>query len=545
MVEGTCWGKTHATYYSQRNAEEAQYMPMLTSTTDTLGLGLETFDTLTEMCAMPQDPTLKARTKIVATVGPSCGEPEQLAELIRAGANVFRINMAHGTPEQQQVFVDRIRQISAELNEPIAILIDLAGPKFRLGELDGESIQCNQGDEFFFVSGESKAPNELTATYEPLINELSVGDHIMLADGTVSMIVEEKHEDRVRVRVDQHGIIRSRQGINLPGVTLSAPAISVVDHQNAIWAAKAGADFVSLSFVRSPDEVRTLKDIIRSKNSKAAVIAKIEKREALNRLEEIVSEADGIMVARGDLGVEIDVAEMPLAQKRIICVCHDFQKPVIIATQMLDSMHESARPTRAEVTDVANAILDGADACMLSGETAIGKHPQLAVQMMSRIARATEKSMADRPLREINRRENDKLQDVTWAVVRGAGTMAHSLRAKLVVVSSHSGRTALALSQQRSFAPTIGVSTKESTLRQMCLYWGVTPLRNAPADDIDQLIKHTDAWACKTGLTTRGDRIVIVGGSHLTAGSDHPQMASGVHDVVIVHEVEGEGVKRA
>jgi len=500
---------------------------------------LESFDTTTEYCAMPQDPSLKARTKIVATVGPSCSEPEQLSELIRAGVNVFRLNMAHGEPEQQQVIVDRVRQISTELNEPIGILVDLGGPKFRLGELDEESIYCNRDEEFFFVTGASQARNELVASYEPLVNELSTGDQIMLADGTVSMVVEEKLADRVRVRVLQQGTIRSRQGINLPGVHLSAPAISVNDHQHAIWAAKAGADFISLSFVRSPDEVRTLKDIIRSNNSKASVIAKIEKREALERLEEIVAEADGVMVARGDLGVEIDVAEMPLAQKRIIRTCQDFHKPVIIATQMLDSMHESLRPTRAEVTDVANAILDGADACMLSGETAIGKHPREAVEMMNRIARATEASMADSPLREMSNRQADKLQDITRAVVRGAGTMAHALRAKLVIVSSHSGRTALALSQQRSFVPTVGVSTEESTLRQMCLYWGVTPLRNAPAYDVDQLIKHTDDWACRFCLATRGDRIVIVGGSHLTAGSNDPKLASGVHDIVIVHEVEG------
>jgi len=359
----------------------------------------------------------------------------------------------------------------------------------------------------------------------------------MLADGTVSMAVEELSPGKAHLRVVQEGTIRSRQGINLPGIQLSAPAISVADHQHAIWAAKAGLDFVSLSFVRSPDEVRTLKDIVRSSGSSASVIAKIEKREALDRLDEIVAEADGIMVARGDLGVEIDVAEMPLEQKRIIKKCQEFHKPVIIATQMLDSMHENQRPTRAEVTDVANAILDGADACMLSGETAIGKYPNEAVSMMNRIAVATEGGMAGQPLRAAGGKRADGLHAVTSAVVHGAGEMAHALGAKLVVVSSHSGRTALALSQQRSFVPTVGVSTIEATLRKMCLYWGVTPLRNAPATDVEQLINHTDAWACRHGMAVQGDRIVIVGGSHLTAG---PQMASGVHDIVIVHEVEGE-----
>jgi len=480
-----------------------------------------------------------SRTKIVATLGPSCNEPDQIAELVLAGASVFRLNMAHAGPEIQQQLLDKVRQVSEEFNKPLAVLVDLAGPKFRLSEMQGDLIFCGHDEEFFFVKSEPSTPHELVASYEPLIDELSVGDQVMLADGTVTMLVEELLPDRARMRVIQQGVIRIRQGINLPGVRISAPAISVEDHQNAIWAGKAGVDFVSLSFVRSPDEVRTLKDIMRSCGSSARVIAKIEKREALARLEEIINEADGVMVARGDLGVEIDVAQMPLAQKRIIRTCHEFHKPVIIATQMLDSMHESQRPTRAEVTDVANAILDGADACMLSGETAIGKHPRLVVEMMSRIARATEESMIGHPLRVAGKKRADGLHDVTSAVVRGAGTMAHVLEAKLVVVASHSGRTALALSQQRSFVPTVGVSTKETTLRQMCLFWGVTPLRDAPAEDIEQLIKYTDKWACQSGLASRGDRIVIVGGSHLTAGTGDKRLAKGVHDIVIVHEVEG------
>ncbi|MCG8450962.1 MAG: pyruvate kinase [Pirellulales bacterium] len=495
--------------------------------------------TLMDEYQFARDHRQMARTKIVATVGPSCREPDQLAALVEAGADVFRLNMAHGGPEETQELVSRIRQVSEQLNQPLAILVDLSGPKFRLGDLQGESIKCRRDEEFYFVTGEPAAPNELTTSYEPLVRELSPGDRVMLADGTVSMVVEETDAARVRMRVVQSGIIRSRQGINLPGVRVSAPAISVDDHHHAIWAAKAGVDFVSLSFVRSPDEVRTLKDILRSSGSEARVIAKIEKREALERLNEIVAEADGVMVARGDLGVEIDVAQMPLEQKRIIRTCQDFHKPVIIATQMLDSMHDSPRPKRAEVTDVANAVLDGAAACMLSGETAIGNYPTEAVAMMKRIALATETSMAGQPLRESASKGPDGLHAVTSAVVRGAGTMAHGLEAKLVVVASHSGRTALALSQQRSFVPTVGISAKESTLRQMCLYWGVTPLPNAPANDVEQLIRHTDHWSVHSGFASRGDRIVIVGGSHLAAGPKNEQLASGVHDIVIVHEVEG------
>ncbi|RIK86175.1 MAG: pyruvate kinase [Planctomycetota bacterium] len=480
-----------------------------------------------------------ARTKIVATIGPACREPQQIKDLVLAGADVFRLNMAHGSPESYQPIVDAVREVSREADRPIAILVDLAGPKIRLQEIEGGSIFCHRDEEFFFVRDDPASAHELTSTYPPLVDELTKGDVVMLADGTVSMQVEEKTADRVRMRVTQQGTIRTRQGINLPDVRLSAPAISVEDYQHAIWAAKAGIDYVSLSFVRSPDEVRTLNDIIRSNGSRAGVIAKIEKREALNRLDEIIAAADGAMVARGDLGVEIDVARIPLEQKRIVRACQEYQKPSIIATQMLDSMHESPRPTRAEATDVANAILDGADACMLSGETAIGKFPREAVEMMNRIALATEELIAGRPPRDAIRPRADNLQEITRAVVRGAGAMAHALHAKLVVVASHSGRTALALSQQRNWTPTIGVSTSESTLCKMCLYWGVTPLRGAPATKIEQLIRHANAWACAEGVARPGDRLVIVGGSHLAAGPEGAaDLAAGVHDIVIVHEVE-------
>src|SRR5688572_1227240 len=419
-----------------------------------------------------QDPRQRSRTKIVATVGPACADPAKLAELLRAGVDVFRLNMAHASPDEQQKHVDNIRALSDELDEPIAILVDLAGPKIRLGDLPDDRIFCEIGETFFVVSGQPKALNELTTTYPPLVKELRIGDRVMLADGTVTMVVESKEPGRAQLRVIQRGTIRSRQGINVPGAQLSAPAISVADHQHAIWAAQAGVDFVGLSFIRSPDEVRNLKSILRSCGSEARVVAKIEKREALERLEEIIADADAVMVARGDLGVEIDVAQMPIEQKRIIAMCHRFQKPAIIATQMLDSMQESPRPTRAEATDVANAIFDGADACMLSGETAIGKFPIEAVEMMNRIATATESTFQYRPPRSTDG-SFSSLHEVTRAAVRAAGRMAHDVRAKLVFVASHSGRTALALSQLRSYIPTLGVSSNEATLRQMCLYWGV------------------------------------------------------------------------
>jgi pyruvate kinase len=489
--------------------------------------------------AVPKDPRQNSRTKIVATVGPACSEPAQLAALFAAGVDVFRLNMAHAEPDVQQQHLNNIRLLSQEIDEAIAGLVDLAGPKIRLGDLPGERISCEIGMEFDFVAGsEPQAPNELTSTYDRLVDELQVGDRVMLADGTVAMIVVGKEPGRVHMCVVERGIIRSRQGINLPGVRLSVPTIGEKDRQHAIWAAQAGVDFVGLSFVRTPDDVRQLKDILQSNGSNSRAVAKIEKREALERLENIIDVADAVMVARGDLGVEIDVAQMPIAQKRIIAACHRFQRPVIIATQMLDSMQDSPRPTRAEATDVANAILDGADACMLSGETAIGHYPREAVEMMNRIALATETSFHGRMPRWPEG-ISAALHSVTQAAVRAAGQMAHDLDAKLVFVASHSGRTALALSQHRSYVPTIGVSSSEATLRQMCLYWGVKPLRGAPARDLQELIKHADEWACRAGYASKGDRIVLVGGSHLAAGPNREEMAGGVHDIVLVHEVEG------
>lgn len=487
----------------------------------------------------PQITRQRARTKIVATIGPACETKEQLSALVNSGVDVFRLNMAHAGPSEQQKHVDTIRAISNELDRPIAILADLAGPKIRLNELPNDRIYCNLGSEFVFVAGDGNATTtELTCTYEPLVDEVQVGDRIMLADGTVSMEVVRKERDRAYTIVVQRGSIRSRQGINLPSTKLSAPALSAADYEHAVWAAKTGIDFVGLSFVRAPQDVQFLKDLLKSNRSSSKVVAKIEKREALERLEEIITIADAVMVARGDLGVEIDVAQMPLEQKRIIAMCHRFQKPVIIATQMLDSMQDSPRPTRAEATDVANAILDGADACMLSGETAIGHYPLEAVQMMNRIALATETAFRSRPPK-LPDNAFSQLQAITRAVVRAAGQMAHDLDAKLVFVASHSGRTALALSQHRSYIPTLGISTSEATLRQMCLYWGVTPLRGAPARDLPELIQHADRYACEEGHATQGDRIVIVGGSHLAAGPDREDMASGVHDILLVHQIEG------
>jgi pyruvate kinase len=469
------------------------------------------------------------RTKIVATLGPASESEEMIRELLLAGVDVFRLNMAHGELPQHESLLYKVRRTSDQLERPVAVLVDLAGPKIRLGELPGDAIECRLGDEFRFVRGTATSnPRELVTSYAPLIDELSPGDRVMLADGTVGLKVVSRDEAGALARVTKAGTIRSRQGVNLPGIKLRTAALTPADRQHAAWAARVEADFVGLSFVRSPDDVQQLKSLLAARGSSARVVAKIEKPEALQRLDEIIGAADCIMIARGDLGVEIDVAEVPLVQKRIISRCRLHQKPVITATQMLESMQVSSRPTRAEASDVANAIIDGSDACMLSGETAIGKFPKEAVEMMNRIAEVTEEQLRDfaSPFVPVERVAG--LHPVTEAVVSGASAMARQLAARLIVVSSHSGATALALSKQRNFVPTLGVSDSQTTLRQMCLYWGVTPRLGFTGQTPAQLIAQIESWGLTRGVLAADDRLVLVTGTGAPAAG---------HNLVMVHQV--------
>lgn len=471
-----------------------------------------------------------SQTKIVATIGPASDGVDLLVALIRAGVDVFRINTAHGKRAEHDTRLAAVREASDRVGQPIGVLVDLAGPKMRLGELPGGQIRCAAGDQLRFIRGNKiDKPDELITTYEPLVDELSAGDRVMLADGTVSLLVEHVAKDEAVCRVIQPGTVRSRQGVNLPGVKLSAPAMAAVDRENASWAARNGIDFLGLSFVRSPDDVRDLKTLIAAEGGATQVIAKIEKPEALERLEEIVEAADGIMVARGDLGVEIDIAEMAVAQKRIVRACHKARKPVIIATQMLDSMTHSMIPTRAEATDVANAILDGADACMLSGETAIGQHPVEAVKMMHRIALATEPIYRDLPLEPMPNLGESVVDDITEVTVYAASRIAAQLDAKMVICASTEGETARTLSKNRNFVPTVGVSNSEATLRRMCLYWGVIPLRNAPTDNAGELLDFVLARAQDFSYVKRGDRVVLITGTRLIERGQN---------AILVHEVE-------
>ncbi len=471
----------------------------------------------------------EARSKIVATVGPACDSVEMLHKLVEHGVDIFRINAAHGKQADFARVLDNIKQVRELTGYPIATLLDLSGPKIRLGQLAVDPVEVEVGMELTFVRGErASEPHQICSNYAKLIDEVVVGNQVMLADGTITLVVTAKDKDSFTCRAVTAGTMRSRQGINLPGVTLSVSAMRPEDVENAIWGARNEIDFISLSFVRSPDDVTSLKNLLASLDSSALVIAKIEKREALERLEAIVEAADGVMVARGDLGVEIDVAETPVAQKRIIDVCRDKMKPVIVATQMLESMHHNRRPTRAEASDVANAILDGADACMLSGETAIGDFPVEAVATMDRIMVHTEQLLKDRP--QLARSKSiHRVHPITSAVTYSAASIAEAIDAKMVVVASRTGGTAWVKAKQRNFIPTLGVSNSEVTLRRMSLFWGIMPHRVESMDDPQRLFEEVANWGRDNKLFVPGDRVVFVTGTGVM---------SNTHNLLVVHEVQ-------
>jgi pyruvate kinase len=479
----------------------------------------------------PTDPHARVKTKIIATVGPATESVERLSEILTAGVNIVRLNMAHGKPDWRAELLGRLRDLSKRLGKPIGVLADLSGPKIRLGAIAGGCLQCEPGQLLRFVSesGSAAEPSDLTSTYAPLVSELAVGDLVLLADGTVSMRVQEKTATTALCSVEQAGEIRTGGGINLPGVELSVPALTDKDREDLRWAVGAGVDFVGLSFVRRAADVRELRDELKRLGSPAQIVAKIEKPQAVAALDDIIGASDAIMVARGDLGVEIDVARVPVVQKDIIARCHQARVPVITATQMLESMRTNRIPTRAEATDVANAILDGSDAVMLSAETAMGQYPVEAVATMSRIAREAEHVLEPR----FGRREDGRPQscpiDITESLVEATSRMADQVCAKLIIVATRTGNTAKFLSKQRSRTPIIGISDTEVTVRRMCLYWGVTPLVAPDFRDSAQLLEHVTSWAKGQSLVTAGDRVVLIASTHWTATG---------HNMIGVHEVK-------
>lgn len=465
----------------------------------------------------------RVRTKIVATVGPASSDRAVIRELVEAGVDVFRLNFSHGTADEHSEALRTIRDVARECGRMIPILQDLAGPKIRLGEISGDAVDCALGEVFELVSDPNPDdPRRLTCNCPELVHDLKPGDAVLFADGTVAMNVVAHLGAGVRLEVTLPGRLRSRQGINVPGALLGIKALTEKDLRDLDWTAANEIEYVGLSFVRQASDVAWLRQELDRRESRARIVAKIEKPQAVENLEAIIGQADAVMVARGDLGVEMDVARVPAIQKQVIAACHRARVPVITATQMLNSMESSNRPTRAEASDVFNAVLDGTDAVMLSGETAIGAYPVDAVAMMSRIATEAELLLvklpnlggaAVPPAAGGLGGHGGWVQPITESVVEAASLVSRKLGAALLVVATHSGRTALALSKHRHAAPTLALADDPAVARVMALYWGVTPLYFPGSLHAQEGLAFALEWAAARGLVARGDRVILVRGT--------------------------------
>ena len=472
------------------------------------------------------------KTKIVVTIGPASRSPERLAELIAAGVDVIRLNFAHGSHEDKAEIVSHVRRIAAETHSNTAILGDLSGPKIRLGELPEEGLLIQPGETYSFVKdGVEAGPSDLTTSYPDLVEDLRVEDRIRLADGAVCLRVTEKTAERALCEVEQPGQVFSRQGVNLPGAQLRIASVTEKDLEDLRWALEHELDFIGLSFVRKADDIRHLRAQIDAAQPAVRpwIVAKIEKPEAVDDLEAILGETDVVMVARGDLGVEVDIVQIPVLQKRIISACNQARVPVITATQMLESMISNELPTRAEATDVANAVVDGTDAVMLSGETAVGRNPVAAVTTMSRIAREAAGLLVSRSKLPLGLTGRTTATELTIAVTRAAIQAAERLEAQLLVVVTRSGDTAGAVSELRSQVPILALTDSPRTASLLALTWGVhvvvTDVSHAPPQEV---IDFVEWWSGDKGLLRSGDRFVMVGTT---------DWSSAGKDLMLVHAV--------
>jgi pyruvate kinase len=449
------------------------------------------------------------RTKIVATLGPACASDERVIALAQAGMNGARLNFSHGTHEQHAEYARMVRKAQEEVGRPVALIADLQGPKLRVGELDAP-MQLDAGDEVIVTGSDAgRRDGELPVLPAVIGQVLQPGHDVLIDDGLVRLRVEAVKSGRARCAVVVGGTVSSNKGVNVPGVPVPIPALTRKDTEDLEFALELGADFVALSFVRSAADVRDLKGLIKQAGAHAHVIAKIEKAEAIDALPAILEEADAIMVARGDLGVEIGVEVVPLLQKRIILASLDRGKPVITATQMLESMVNQPEPTRAEASDVANAILDGTSALMLSEETAIGKYPLEAVRTMERVARTIEPSIE---YRHQFPQPGDE-PTVGQAMSNAACDLAETLGAKAILVPTFTGRTASVVARLRPRRPIIGLSHHGHALQHMALEWGVTPMKMPEAADVEELWARSLEAGRESGVVDQGDLVVLTAGT--------------------------------
>ena len=449
------------------------------------------------------------RAKIVCTLGPAVGSIEKITELIDAGMNMARLNLSHGSHDEHQKRLDLVRSAAKKANRAVAILVDLQGPKIRLGRFSSGPHELSRGDTFTITTDDVAGTKEkVSTTYKGLPGDCKAGDAIMIDDGKVSVQVVQVKGNDVITKVIQPGIVSNNKGINLPGVAVSLPALSEKDIADLRWGLKAGVDFIALSFVRNAADIKDIYKIMDEVGVKVPVIAKIEKPQAVENLQEIVDAFDGIMVARGDLGVELPIEDVPMVQKRCITMARESAKPVIVATQMLDSMMSNSQPTRAEATDCANAVLDGADALMLSGETSVGDFPIDAVKVMARIIERTEEVALDQipPLKHSPATK-------AGAITKAATEVGSTVGAKFLVAFTQSGDSARRMSRLRSPIPMLALTPEIGTYNRLALSWGVESLLTASVNHTDEMVMQVDTILIESKRVKIGDLVLIVAGS--------------------------------
>jgi pyruvate kinase len=473
------------------------------------------------------------KAKIVCTIGPVSSSEKHLEALIAAGMDVARLNFSHGSHESHGEIIKRIRKLSVKLKKEVSILQDLQGIKIRAGRLQEEKVRLEKGAVLTILKGDEKGDGKrIYIDYPWLIDDARVGDIILLDDGLMKLEVTAKDKDSLRTKVIEGGLLKEHKGVNLPHMKISAPFFTEKDKSDLEFGISMDVDYVALSFVRTPADVKTVKKWLEKRGVQVPLIAKIEKEEAINNIDKILAEVDGIMVARGDLGVELPLEEVPMFQKMLIEKANANGRIVITATQMLESMTQHSRPTRAESTDVANAVIDGTDALMLSAETSAGKYPIEAVRVMDRIISYTE-SVVSSQSDEVNiragipRREEVGLPE---AIARAASRAAEDTGAGFIVAFTNSGFTARLVSKFRPSTPVIALSPDEKVVRKMSIYWGVVPFLIRHMDNTDELINEVESALIRTGYAKAGDRIVIL--------ASLPPSISGKTNFMKIHEIK-------
>ncbi|MCT7352839.1 pyruvate kinase [Streptomyces sp. 15-116A] len=469
------------------------------------------------------------RAKIVCTLGPATDSYDQIKALVDAGMDVARFNLSHGTHAEHEARYQRVRKAADETGRSVGVLADLQGPKIRLGRFAEGPVLLERGDTFTITveEGVEGDRQRCGTTYAGLAEDVTPGERILVDDGKVTLQVTAVEGPRVHTTVLEGGVVSDHKGLNLPGVALSVPALSKKDEDDLRWALTTGFDLIALSFVRSGRDIRDVHRIMDEEGRRLPVIAKIEKPQAVENIDEIVAAFDALMVARGDLGVEMPLEQVPIVQKRAIKLAKRNAKPVIVATQMLDSMIDSARPTRAEASDVANAVIDGTDAVMLSGETSVGKYAVETVRTMSRIVAAAEEDILAKGLPPLTERNKPRTQG--GAVARAAAEIGDFLGAKFLVAFTQSGDTARRLSRYRSPIPLLAFTPEPATRSQLSLSWGVETFLGPHVDSTDAMVDQVDELLTTYGRCERGDVVII------TAGS--PPGVPGSTNLVRVHRI--------